>query len=270
MGADGEFVRHVEVDGLQIAYRRNGEGPPVVLLHGFFGDHRVWRRQFDLADEYTVVAWDAPGCGGSSVPPSTFGIPEYADALAKFIQTLGLQRPHVVGNSFGATLALELAIRHAALPVSVVAADGYAGWSGSFSAEVVAERLRQSLPDLELPAERVVAKWMPGFVTTSAPPSVIGELGGIISDFNPAGMRVMIRALAAADQREGLPRIVVPTLLVWGDKDVRSPLTVAQDLQARIPGSGLVVIAGAGHLSHMEAPDRFNRELHSFLTFVGN
>ena len=108
MEADREFVRHVEVDGSQIVYQRKGDGPPVVFLHGFFGDHRVWRRQFELADEYTVVAWDAPGCGGSSVPPPTFGMPEYADTLAKFIHALGLKRPHLVGNSFGATLRSSL------------------------------------------------------------------------------------------------------------------------------------------------------------------
>lgn len=267
MEADREFVRHVEVDGSQIVYQRKGDGPPVVFLHGFFGDHRVWRRQFELADEYTVVAWDAPGCGGSAVPPPTFGMPEYADTLAKFIHALGLERPHVVGNSFGATLALELALRHPAIPRSLVVADGYAGWSGSFAPEVVAERLKQSLPDLELPAEQVVARWMPGFVTTSAPASTIDELGVIVSDFNADGMRVMIRALAVADLRDALPRIATPALLIWGDQDVRSPLTVAKDLHARIAGSRLVVIAGAGHLSHMEAPDRFNYEVRSFLSF---
>ncbi len=74
MGAGGDPVQQVEVDGLRIAYRREGLGAPVIFLHGFFGDHRVWRCQLELADEYTVVAWDAPGCGGSSVPPPTFGI----------------------------------------------------------------------------------------------------------------------------------------------------------------------------------------------------
>src|SRR5919197_683220 len=258
-------VPQVEVDGLRVTYQREGGGPPVIFLHGFFGDHRVWRRQLELADEYTVVAWDAPGCGGSSVPPPAFRMADYADLLARFIRTLGLERPHVVGNSFGGTLALELAIRHPAIPRSLVPADGYAGWSGSFPPEVVAQRLAQSLPDLELPAEQVVARWMPGFVTASAPASVVDDLRAIISDFDPDGMRVMIRALAEADLREELPRIAVPTLLIWGEEDVRSPLSVAQDLHALIPGSRLVVIPGAGHLSQVEAPERFNAEVRAFL-----
>jgi pimeloyl-ACP methyl ester carboxylesterase len=262
-------VRTIEVDGLQIAYRIDGQGPPVVFLHGFFGDHRVWRRQFELADEYTVVAWDAPGCGSSSVPQPYFRMADYADTLAAFTSRLGLARPHLVGNSFGGTLALELAIRHPGLPRSVVAADSYAGWSGSFPAEVVAQRLAASLPDLELPAEQVAAKWLPGFLTASAPASAKDELRAIIADFKTEGMRVMIRALAEADLRDALPQLTLPTLLIWGDRDVRSPVSVANDLQARIAGSRLVVIQGAGHLSHQEAPQRFNTEVRSFLKVCG-
>ena len=78
------------------------------------------------------MAWDAPGCGCSSVPLPTFGLGEYGDTLAAFIQTLGLERPHVVGNSFGGTRALEFAVQHPTLPRSLVVAGGYAGWSGSF------------------------------------------------------------------------------------------------------------------------------------------
>ncbi len=263
-------MQHVEVDGLRIAYQREGQGPPVVFLHGFFGDHRVWRHQLELADEATVVAWDAPGCGGSSVPPPTFRMPDYADTLATFIRALGLERPHVVGNSFGATLALELAVRHPAIPRSLVPADGYAGWSGSFPLEVVAERLSQSLSDLQMPPEQVVAKWIPGFISTSAPPWVIAEAEAIIADFDPDGMRVMIHALAEADLRDALPRIAVPTLLIWGEEDARSPLSVAEDLHSRISGSRLVVIPGAGHLSHVEAPERFTAEVRGFLRSIGD
>jgi pimeloyl-ACP methyl ester carboxylesterase len=81
-------------------------------------------------------------------------------------------------------------------------------------------------------------------------------------------MAVMIRSLAEADLRDVLPRIAVPTLLLWGGADVRSPLTVAEDLLAQIPGSDLVVIPGAGHLSNVEADERFNSEVRSFLRSV--
>src|SRR6266542_3220596 len=105
---------HVEVGGLWVTYRQAGQGPPLVLLHGGLGDSREWRRQLEgLADDFTVTAWDAPGCGGSSDPPETFRLPDYADCLAGFIQALDLGRPHVGGLSWGGGLAAARGRRRA-------------------------------------------------------------------------------------------------------------------------------------------------------------
>ena len=102
-------MKHIEIEGLRIAYERAGQGPSLVLLHGFFGDRRVWGPQLAaFSEEYEVVAWDNPGCGQSSDPPETFRMPDYARSLRGFIHALGLERPHVLGLSFGSTLALEL------------------------------------------------------------------------------------------------------------------------------------------------------------------
>ncbi len=137
----------IEVEGLRIAYERVGQGPPLVLLHGYVGDGRsTWRRQIDeLSDELTVVAWDAPGMGRSSDPPESFRLPDYADCLAGFVDALGLGRTHVAGLSFGGGLALELYRRNPTTPASLVLAGAYAGWAGSLPPEVVEERLRQVL-----------------------------------------------------------------------------------------------------------------------------
>jgi pimeloyl-ACP methyl ester carboxylesterase len=78
----------------------------------------------------------------------------------------------------------------------------------------------------------------------------------------------MARA-AAEDLRGALPYVDVPTLLVYGDQDVRAPLTVAEDLHAEISGSTLVVLAGAGHVCNIEAPEEFNRAVRDFLRAHG-
>jgi pimeloyl-ACP methyl ester carboxylesterase len=197
----------------------------LVLLHGGLGDNREWRRQLEgLAEEFTVVAWDAPGCGGSSDPPSSFRLPDYADCLAGFIRALDLGRPHVGGLSWGGGLALELYRRHPRLPSSLVLASAYAGWAGSLPPEVVQERVQRAMREAELPP----AQWVGGY------------LEGLFTDAAPAGV---------ADQR--------------------SPLeVVARDLHAKIPGSRLVVLPGVGHQCDMEAPDRFNAEVRSFLRSV--
>lgn len=71
-------MHRADVDGLTIAYRRLGEGPPLVLLHGFTQDSRVWRPQLEgLSDAFDVIAWDAPGAGRSSDPPERFGLEDW-------------------------------------------------------------------------------------------------------------------------------------------------------------------------------------------------
>jgi pimeloyl-ACP methyl ester carboxylesterase len=255
-----------KIGGLRIAYRRAGEGPPLVLLHGAFSDSREWRRQLEgLSDEFAVIAWDAPGFGRSSDPPESFRAPDYAHCLAGFVEELRLRQPHLVGLSFGAVLALEFFRRHPTIPRSLVLASAYAGWAGSLPPELVEQRLLRTLRELDLPP----GQWVPGFVreifTDSAPPELIDEAIAIASDFHPAGMRAVASAFARADLRDVLPRIDVPTLLLYGDADRRSPLNIAEDLHARIPTSRLVVLSGVGHQCNVEAPERFNAEVRGFL-----
>ena len=146
MGSREKATDYVLVEGVRIGFRRAGAGPPLVLLHGGLGDSRAWRAQLeDLSDEFTVVAWDAPGCGRSADPPDDFRLADYADSLAGLLDALDLHRPHVLGHSFGAGLALELCRRHPELPRSLVLAGPYAGWAGSLSGEEVDKRLRLAL-----------------------------------------------------------------------------------------------------------------------------
>ncbi len=262
----------LEVDGLRIAYQRAGDGPPLLLLHGYVGDSRgTWRPQIDeLSDEFTVVAWDVPGAGHSSDPPESFRLPDYADCLAKFVDALGLGQPHVAGLSFGGGLALELYRRHPAIPKTLVLASAYAGWAGSLAPDVVEQRLRQVLQLADLPPDRFATEVSPTLFSGSAPAEIVDEFVANMSEFHPVGLRAMARSFAEADLRDILTRIDVPTLLVYGDSDVRAPLTVAEDLLAAIPRSRLAVIPGVGHLCNLEAAERFNSELRAFLRPVQN
>jgi pimeloyl-ACP methyl ester carboxylesterase len=243
-----------------------GDGPSVVLLHGGASDSREWRRQIDgLADAFTVVAWDAPGCGGSADPPETFSLADYADCLAGLLDSLDLGRTHVVGLSFGGGLALELFRRHRRIPRTLVLASAYAGWSGSLPPAVVEQRLRDVERQAELPPDALVALWLPSLFTESATPDVVAELVAIMSDARPSGMRTMARAFAHADLRDVLASVDVPTLLLYGDEDVRATTDVARELQSAIRGSQLVTFPGVGHQSNMEAPERFTHEVRQFL-----
>ena len=262
----------IEVEGLNIAYRRAGDGPPLVLLHGGPLDSREWRRQLEeLSDEFTLVAWDMPGCGQSQDPPAWFRTRDYANCLAAFIEAVGLERPHVLGLSFGSGLALELYRWHPAIPRTLLLASAYAGWAGSLPAEVAEQRKQQMLRRIDLPPDQWAREWIPTLLTESAPTEVVDEVVAILSDFHPAGQRALLDAgFAEHDLRDVLPRIAVPTLLLYGDQDLRSPLNVAEEMHAKITGSRLVVMPGVGHMSDVEAPERFNAEVRGFLRSVGN
>ena len=126
------------------------------------------------------------------------------------------------------------------------------------------ERLERGLRDAERPPEDVARDFLPGLLTESAPEAMVEEVL-IMADFHPAGLRSMAHAFAEADLRDMLPSIAVPTLLLYGDADVRSPLFVAAALHEQIPGSKLVVMDGVPHLSNVEAAERFNAEVRAFL-----
>ena len=256
----------IEVQGLRIAYERAGAGPVLVLLHGYVGDgSTTWRRQLDgLCDEFTVIAWDAPGAGGSSDPPESFGMTGYADCLAGFIDILRIDKPHVVGLSFGGVLALELYRKYSAIPTTLILASAYAGWGGSLPADVAKQRLQQALELASLSADEFVATLLPTMFSQAPAAEDAEAFGASMRAFHPIGFRAMARA-SAEDLRDVLSQVSVPTLLVYGDKDVRAPLTVAEDLHATISGSKLVVLSGVGHLCNIEAPEEFNGAVRNFL-----
>lgn len=253
---------HIRIGGLRIAYRRAGAGPPLLLLHGGACDGRVWARQLeDLSAEFSVVAWDAPGCGGSSDPPEGFRMADYADCLAEFIEALGLDRLHVLGHSFGGGLALALYGRHPRIPQTLILAGAYAGWAGSLPAAEVCRRL-QAARGVPGPADSGPVPVPP---TDSVQATASPDPEAIMPDLHPVGTRVMAAAFADADLRYVLPLIDVPTLLLHGEADERAPLAVAEDLHTGIRGSQLVVLPRVGHESYLEAPQRFNFEVLRFL-----
>ena len=259
-------VRDVQVGDLRIGYVEAGNGAPLVLLHGGWSDSRIWRRQLEgLGNDLGVAAWDAPGCGRSSDPPAAWRMEDYADCLAAWLVAVGIERPHVLGLSWGGTLALALYGRHPETPSSLVLASSYAGWAGSLPAGEVAERLDRALAELERPPEEWVSDYIPGFLTDAAPPGLAEEIETIMRDLHPAGSRTMLAAMAEADLRDVLPRIEVPTLLLYGELDTRSPLALAEELHRGIPGSRLVVLPGVGHVASAERPDEFDAAVRDFL-----
>jgi pimeloyl-ACP methyl ester carboxylesterase len=259
-------MEQVEIGRLRVAFERTGRGPAVVLLHGLLGDSRMWRRQLDdLGDEFTVVAWDAPGCGHSSPPPARFRLPEYADCLATLVETLGLVRPHVVGMSFGASLALELYRRHPTRARSLALTAAYPGWDSSIPPDVVAQRLQWCSHEGERLAEPFARPLLMGLHQEAATVPPIGQIPASTPRIGPAGVRVLARAYAAADLSD-LPRIEVPTILMYFTPEQRhDPVSPDDEFRAQFPETTMLMLPGVGHPDGAAARDRFHAEVLRFL-----
>lgn len=259
-------MKSVTVGGRTIAFHRAGSGPPLLLLHGGWSDGREWRFQLDgLSADYDVIAWDAPGCGGSDDPADDASLATYADAVAGLADALGLDRPHVGGLSFGGGLAIAVYQRHPQLVRSLVLASAYAGWKGSLPAAEVRARLRKVRSEIHRPPESWVEEELPRFFAGAVAPEVLDLVRSTMVDTRPTGTLPMLTAFANADLREVLPTIAVPTLLLYGTADVRAPGAVAAALHAAIPDSELVLLPGVGHAANLEAPEAFNAEIRRFL-----
>ncbi len=254
----------VRASGLEIAYERVGEGPPLVLVHGAAVDSRMWRPQLTaLADEFAVVAWDEPGAGRSSDVPADFALADYANCLAALIVALDLGPAHVAGLSWGGTVALELYRHHPELVATLLLVDTYAGWKGSLPAAEVRARV-DGVRRMLAAADHLFDPTLPGLFAGDPPAEFVPLLEEMAAAVRPGSMRTALLVMAEADQRDLLPRIAVPTLLIWGELDARSPLTVARQFEQAIPDAKLVVIPGAGHVSNLEQPEPFNDAVREF------
>jgi len=262
-------MERVNVNGLEIAYERAGSGPPLVLLHGYVGDGpTTWRRQIDdLSREFTVLTWDAPGAGGSTDPPESFGMADYADCLAAFLGDLGLKQAHIGGLSFGGALAIAFAQRHPTQARSLLLVSAYAGWGGSLPAAETRRRLDQASALSRLSSEQFVATLLPTMFRESVPPPDLASFTSAMAQFHPEGFRAMARA-SAEDLRAALPTISVPTLLLYGEHDVRAPRNVAEDLSAAIGSARLVFVPNAGHVCTIESPEFVTDQMREFLQTI--
>ncbi|MEU5986634.1 alpha/beta hydrolase [Streptomyces sp. NPDC047434] len=254
----------VQVNGREIAYDRSGEGPPVVFLHGAGQDARVWRPQLDaLADAFSVVAWDEPGASRSGDIPESFGLADYAHALAAVVESLQLGPAHIAGLSWGGTVALEFYRHHADLVRTLILVDTYAGWKGSLPPEEVRDRVEGTRRMLAVP-DGGFDPTLPGLFAGDPPAAYVPLLDAMAAAVRPETLRTQLSVMAVTDQRDLLPTVSVPTLLLWGEQDARSPLAVARQFQKAIPDTELLVIPGAGHISNLERPAEFNRAVRNF------
>ncbi|HEX7599893.1 MAG TPA: alpha/beta fold hydrolase [Polyangia bacterium] len=253
----------VAIGPRKLAYQSVGEGPPVVLIHAFPFDCRMWRKTAAaLAGRAQVITPDMRGFGESDISPEGFSIADLADDVAALLDTLNLSRATVGGMSMGGYVALAFAQRHPNRLISLILADTKA------AADTAEARLGREAAITLVERQGVSAlleKQIPWLISAAASDSLHAEVRALGEQ--PA--RTVIAALRALrdrpDRTAELRSIAVPTLVVGGTDDALSPPAEIMALAAAIPHARIAQIAGAGHLSNLENPDAFAATLAEFI-----
>lgn len=264
----------MKINGAELHVEDRGRGPEtIVFSHGLLFSGRMFDGQVHaLGDRYRCITYDHRGQGLSEVTGSGYDMDTLAEDAAELIRQLGCAPCHFVGLSMGGFVGMRLAIRHGSLLRSLTLLDT----SADAESGKAAGRYRLL---------NFVARWF-GLRVVAGRIMPIMFSSSFLEDESRAEVRELwrerltshhrigiTRAVSGVIEREGvadqLGRITVPTLIVVGAEDVATPPVKAERMHARIPGSKLVVIPGAGHISNIEQPDAVNAELEAFLAAVG-
>ena len=258
------FAGAVDVDG-PLAWREAGDGEPVVFLHGLGGSRTSWEPQLTgLSDAFRCIAWDMPGYGASApVAPLTFAA--IADAVARLLDDAGVDRAHLVGESFGGMHALHAALRHPDRVGRLVLANT----SPAFGLDGTDPDAWQTARLAPLDAGLTPADIAEQVLTSVAGPSLdretlamrVAGFARIPSD----GLRAAVKCLPSHNLLDRLAEINTPALVVAGALDAETPPSYARALAEGLPDAELVVLEGIGHLAVSEAPKTFNQRARAFL-----
>jgi pyruvate dehydrogenase E2 component (dihydrolipoamide acetyltransferase) len=253
----------VQVRGQSLCYVKRGEGQEAALLiHGFGGDLKSWLfNQEALADQLAIYALDLRGHGGSSKQVGSGTLDEFVEDVRGFLDSLGLQKVHLVGHSMGGAIAIKFALAHPARASSLVLIAS-AGLGSEIDIEYIegfisAQRRKDLLPQIEkLFADRKL-------VTRQLIEDVLKfkRLDGVESSLHTIASQFCVDGHQALILRDQLSALAMPASVIWGAEDRILPVSHARDL----PGNLTVqVLSGSGHMVQMEAATKVNRLIAGF------
>ena len=263
-----------EIDGQPLHYLRGGSGPPLLLLHGLLGGSFCWRLNLDaLSRRYTIFAVDLPGLGASDAPRHLdCSMSAQAQRILSLLEQLKLESVDVVGSSWGGAIAMFIAAQSRRVRSLVLAAP-VNPWSdfgmgrirflkGRFGGVLLRMAWPVSRPLHRIAVvrmygdpQRIPAGTIEGYSSLAMRP---GKVHSVLSTLR--SWEDDVNALSRA-----IPRITVPSLLIWGTHDGAVDLRSAEQLRRALPACDLKLIEGAGHLPFEETPDEFNRLVLDFV-----
>ena len=272
-------LKHVLLHGHDLAYRRAGQGPALLLIHGMAGSSRTWKAVMpELAQSYDVIAPDLPGHGQSEPPTGDYSLGNLSATLRDLRVVIGVDRSTIIGQSLGGGVAMQLAYQHPEVAERLVlVGSGGLGREVSWmiralslpGAEYVApalfpgfvrdagNRVAEFTQRLGVRAPRIAEMW-DAYASLTTPEHRVAFLRTVRAVIEPGG-----QAVSASDRL--YLAAAMPTLIVWGDADAIIPVSHAHSAHEAMPGSRLEIFSGVGHFPHVEDPQRFARVLLDFL-----
>jgi pimeloyl-ACP methyl ester carboxylesterase len=263
-----EMVRH-EVGAVTLSVDIRGDGPALLLVHGFPLDRTIWMHQVATLSGWRRIAPDLRGLGDADAPEGGYSMATYADDLARLLDKVRITRAVVAGLSMGGYIAFEMLRRHRDRIAGLILCDTKAE---ADSPE--ARRGRDEMAELARAkgapavAERMVPKLL-GRTTRQSQPPLVQQVQQMIARAPVAGIVGALEAMRdRPDSTSLLPSITVPTLVVVGQEDEVTPPASARAMANAIPDAAITTIAGAGHVSPLEAPTAVSRVMAEFLEAV--
>lgn len=259
-----------EVNDTRLHYETLGRGHPLVLVHGFSVDNRVWDDQFEaFAKRFKVIRYDVRGFGKSAFPTIGKGYSHTKD-LKALLNQLGIDHAYLIGLSMGGYIALDFTIEYPEMIEALILVDTTIGgfqWSKTWSElwkSIWKEAKKESVKaakDLELKATF--------FEPTLEKSDVAWRLRQMVSDYSGWHF-VNTDPLRSLDPPaiDRLQEIKVPTLIIVGERDLPDFHMIADILNKKIQNSKRITLKGAGHVPCMETPKEFNEAVLSFLANV--
>jgi pimeloyl-ACP methyl ester carboxylesterase len=257
-----------------LAFVDHGEGPVLLLVHGFPLDHTMWQFQIDeLSDAFRVIAVDLPGFGGSEPLDSSesdTSIRDYADALNSLLDQLGIDEPITFcGLSMGGYIGWQFLQHHRNRVSALIACDTRAAADDEKTARGRRLMAAHIATDGSASIAPGMASKICGATTAERQPEIIQWSVDTISATDPQSIATGQLAMAdRPDATEWLTQIDVPALLIVGQEDQITPPAEMRAMADRIPGSKFVEIPHAGHLTPMENSVAFNEAVRAFLRSV--
>jgi pimeloyl-ACP methyl ester carboxylesterase len=250
------------------SYLEAGSGPPLVLLHGIGSGAASFRCQLEtLSARFRVVAWDAPGYGGST--PLAAAQPDaslYAAALNVWLSALGIDRCHLVGQSLGTLIAARFAAEQPQQVLSLILV-GIAKGHGRLPQSERQRLLAQRLDDLNrLGPSRMADKHGPRLLGPEATEAMRRTVIEIMARIRPEGYAQAAHMLSTGDVTADLARLPagLPLQILVGEADVITPPAINLEIAAAMCAASVHVIPGAGHALYLEKPEEFNQLIEDF------